>query len=357
MKLSVFSTDYFLGLRNLWESRTILLPATKFHRFLSSKSNSFREYEVNIKTCGALYRKWRTEKKFKSLPNGDLNFKVTYIDNYESSILKSKSSVPVVVAIHGAPGSYNDFYALASYLQHKARIIVPTFPDYSYYKPGVFRFSAEEKAQLLKDFLTAISVSHVDALVAHSSGIYPALRLCYDDNLTIKSLIMLNVGTYTFDMKSTKHIRIMGKITAASENPILLKILQILAPTLFKMIKIPVRIDNIMDTLLTTSTMVYADIPQAKERFSQLSQKGIPVLYAFSNDDKLIGKEVSYELAYLLGASDADIYVYDKNGIMMHTGRENSILKVMSFEAGSHYVFKKHADILHKSIEDFLDKL
>ncbi|GFY52062.1 uncharacterized protein TNIN_290751 [Trichonephila inaurata madagascariensis] len=300
---------------------------------------------------------WRKEKKFKSLPNGDLNFTVPYIDNYESNVLKSKSSAPVVVAIHGAPGTCDDFDGLASYLQQKARIIAPTFPDFSIYPPGVFRFSTEEKTQFLKDFLAKISVSHIDALVVHSSGIYPALRLCFDESLRIKSLIMLNVGTYTFDMKATRHMKTMHKIVAASENPVLLKILQIIAPTLFKMAKLPVRIDNIMDTLLSATTMVYADVPQSKEMFSQLSLKGIPILYAFSKDDKLIGDKCCYDLAYLLGASDADIYSYDKNGIIMHTGRESSALKVMAFEEGSHYVFKKHANIIHKAIEEFLDKL
>ncbi|PRD34383.1 UNVERIFIED_CONTAM: hypothetical protein NCL1_14832 [Trichonephila clavipes] len=129
---------------------------------------------------------------------------------------------------------------------------------------------------------------------------------------------MLNVGTYTFDMKATKHIKTLRKMTAASENPVLLKILQIIAPTLIKMAKLPVRIDNIMDTLLSATTMVYADAPQAKEKFIQLSLKGIPIFYAFSKDDKLIGDKCCYDLAYLLGASDADIYSYDKNGMIMH---------------------------------------
>ncbi|GFQ72746.1 uncharacterized protein TNCT_333921 [Trichonephila clavata] len=329
-RLGVYSSDFYPSLRKLRENRTILFPLTRFHRFLTFEANNLRKYEVNIQTCGDIYQRWRKEKKFKSLPNGDLNFKVTYIDNYESNALKSKSSAPVVVAIHGAPGTCDDFDGLASYLQHKARIIVPTFPDFSIYEPGVFRFSTEEKAQFLKDFLTKISISHIDALIAHSSGIYPALRLCFDESLTIKSLIMLNVGTFSFDMKAAKHIRTMRKIIAASENPVLLKILQIIAPTLFKMAKLPVRIDNIMDTLLSATTMVYADVPQSKERFRQLSLKGIPILYAFSKDDKLIGDKCCYDLAYLLGASDADIYSYDKNGIIMHTGKKLAVKNLLS---------------------------
>ncbi|GFT54446.1 uncharacterized protein NPIL_533951 [Nephila pilipes] len=354
MEFGMYS--FYPGLRHLRVNRKVF-PSTIFHRFLSSELNSFREYEVNIKTCGDLYRRWRKERKFKSLPNGDLNFKVTYIDNYKNCDIKSKSSIPVIVGIHGAPGSYNDFYGLASYLQDKARIIVPNLPDFSFYKPGVFRFSTEEKAQFLKDFLAEISVSRIDALVLHSSGIYPALRLCFDDSLTIKSLIMLNVATHNFDMKCTRHIKQMRKIVVACENPLLLKILQPLAPYLLKIAKIPIRIENVMDTLLSATTMVYADIPQAKESFIHLSLKGTPILYAFSNDDKVIGKKASYDLTNLLGASNDDIYIYDKDGILIHKGRECSALKVMSFEEGSHYVFKKHADIIHKAVEDFLDKL
>ncbi|CAL1276088.1 unnamed protein product [Larinioides sclopetarius] len=306
----------------------LLSPFVKFHRCFSRKS-SFQEHEICIKTCGNLYRKWRDEKKFRNLPSEDLNFKITYIDNGNSAL--NTISAPVIVAIHGAPGSYRDFIALSSYFEQKARVIVPTFPGFksgciilsanyfSVYKPGIFRFSDEEKAQLTKDFLAAISVSQVDALIIHSSGIYPGLHLCLDNNL-VKSLIMLNPGTYSYDMKSIKNIKFLRRLVAACEIPILMKTLEYLGPILLKLGKVPVRTDNFLDPLLSATTMVHSNIPEAKAKFLHLSQKNFPMLYAFSKDDKLIGSKCCYELAHLLGVSNAEIYAYDENGIMINEG-------------------------------------
>ncbi|GIY74589.1 uncharacterized protein CEXT_146711 [Caerostris extrusa] len=231
------------------------------------------------------------------------------------------------------------------------------FLDFSSYKPGIFKFSPDEKAQFLKDFLAAISVSRIDALVVHSSGIYPGLQLCLDNNPVIKSLIMLCPGTYTFDMKATKYIKLMRKLVALSENPLFLKLFQPIAPIVLKLANVPVRVENMWDPLLSAATMVNGDVLQAKEKFHTLAQRGFPMLYAFSKDDKLIGKEASYNLAYLLGASDADIYTYDMEGNITNKGKDNSSLKVMAFESGSHYVFWKHPDIIYKAIEDFMEKL
>ncbi|XP_055935253.1 uncharacterized protein LOC129965421 [Argiope bruennichi] len=327
-------------------------PFAVFPRFSSGKPY-FKEHEICIKTCGNLYQKWREERKFRNVPHGDLQFKITYFDN-GNSVLKARKSLPTILAIHGAPGSYKDFIGLSNYFEQKARVIIPNFPDFSVYKPGVFRFSDEEKAQLTKDFLAAISVSRIDVLAVHSSGVYPGLHLCLDNNLPIKSLIMLNPGTYSYDMRAVKHIKFMRTLVEASEVSVFMKILPYLGPILLKLAKVPVRTDNFLDPLLSATTMVYTNVPGAKERFLHLSQKKFPILYAFSKDDKLIGDKCAYELAHLLGVSNAEIYSYDKDGNLKNEGKNNPVLKVMSFEKGSHYVFWKHADIIFPAIEEFL---
>lgn len=47
------------------------------------------------------------------------------------------------------------------------------------------------------------------------------------------------------------------------------------------------------------------------------------MLYAFSDDDTLIGKECAYSLAHLLGCCDSDIYIYDTNGDLKQKGKWN----------------------------------
>ena len=40
----------------------------------------------------------------------------------------------------------------------------------------------------------------------------------------------------------------------------------------------------------------------------------VPVLLVFSENDRLIEKEIFYEMAEILGANDDNIAVYDENG-------------------------------------------
>lgn len=94
---------------------------------LGNKDSS--ECEVSFKSCGNLYEKWRKERKFRKLPKGDIDFKVRYVDTHKNISLCQESSVPTVVALHGAPGSCKDFSSLASFLQQNgARVVAPSFP-------------------------------------------------------------------------------------------------------------------------------------------------------------------------------------------------------------------------------------
>ncbi|GFX09526.1 uncharacterized protein TNCV_2028921 [Trichonephila clavipes] len=61
-------------------------------------------------------------------------------------------------------------------------------------KNELFRHSVEEKTQVFKDFLQALKVSEVDCIVAHSSGIYPALQLALDPALKVKCQVFFNTG-------------------------------------------------------------------------------------------------------------------------------------------------------------------
>ncbi|XP_035220219.1 uncharacterized protein LOC118193265 isoform X2 [Stegodyphus dumicola] len=227
--------------------------------------------------------------------------------------------------------------------------------NFSHYKPGIFRHSDEEKTHYLQDFLKAIAVHQVDLLICHSSSIYPGLILCLDENgPNVKSLVMLNTGTYHLGMKYFKSMKMM---VTATETPMGMKIMEICAPFIMKnIVKTPVKVENFLDPLLSATTMVHGNIPKAKEKFLQLVSRELPILYAFSEDDRLIGKKWSLELAYLLGAADSDIFQYDKDCNLKQRGNESSRLKVMSFERGSHYVFWKHPDIINNAIADFLFK-
>lgn len=94
------------------------------HKYFSVY-NGFPERSVQIQTCGNIYRKWKEQRFFFKIPEGDLIFNVPYIDTQPNI-----STLPTVLALHGAPGSWRDFTFLSSYLHDSGyRFIAPTFPS------------------------------------------------------------------------------------------------------------------------------------------------------------------------------------------------------------------------------------
>lgn len=140
---------------------------------------SISQTNVKIKTCADVYNFWRTKKRlYKRAPKDGIEFQVDYIDTGLSLSEERLKSAPVVLALHGAPGSYHDFSLLIKHLSlQNVRVIAPNFPEYvaTVQTKVLFRHSADEKAAYLRDFLRAINVNKIDLLVSHSSAIFPSL--------------------------------------------------------------------------------------------------------------------------------------------------------------------------------------
>lgn len=142
--------------------------------------------QVNMKTCADVYDYWRTCKRFyKKAPKDGVEFQVDYIDTGLAFNDELRSKMPIALALHGAPGSYDDFKLLINHLsQQKVRVIAPNFPEYiaTVKTKVLFRHSADEKAAYLRDFLKAINVYKIDLLVSHSSAIFPTLLILLNAN-------------------------------------------------------------------------------------------------------------------------------------------------------------------------------
>lgn len=142
--------------------------------------------QVKMKTCADVYDYWRTCKRlYKKAPKDGVEFQVDYIDTGLAFNDDIRSKMPIALALHGAPGSYDDFKLLINHLsQQKVRVIAPNFPEYiaTVKTKVLFRHSADEKAAYLRDFLKAINVNKIDLLVSHSSAIFPTLLILLNAN-------------------------------------------------------------------------------------------------------------------------------------------------------------------------------
>jgi len=86
-----------------------------------------------------------------------------------------------ILAVHGSPGSHNDFRQLIPKLMAKNyRFIGVNFPGHGRtsidpYR-GIFRHKTAEKMEFLEDFLQTLNVPKVDLYLSHSAGAYPLVN-------------------------------------------------------------------------------------------------------------------------------------------------------------------------------------
>src|SRR5436190_1798441 len=83
------------------------------------------EETVRIRTCTHVYSTQRDNFLFKKCPKNGIDIDVKYIDTASASNLNSSNSsnlnssnnsMPTVLALHGAPGTFGDYSSLANYL-------------------------------------------------------------------------------------------------------------------------------------------------------------------------------------------------------------------------------------------------
>ncbi|GFQ91696.1 uncharacterized protein TNCT_710151, partial [Trichonephila clavata] len=230
------------------------------------------------------------------------------------------------------------------------------------YLPGkqkneLFRHSVEEKTQVFKDFLKALKVPEVDCIVAHSSGIYPALQLVLDPALKVKCQVFFNTGGHkaTVTMKpywfiwtcTYLYLNSFGRIFIQKAGRFIMK----------QILRTPIRNDNIDGIALLAVTMIFSQFWETKEVFIDIAKKKIPTLYCFSEDDKVVEKELTYQILSLLGASKANVNYYDEDGNMKNKGRDLPWLKLLSFKEGSHYVFRKHPEVCNEEVLQLLEQI
>ncbi|XP_014674685.1 PREDICTED: uncharacterized hydrolase YNR064C-like [Priapulus caudatus] len=103
------------------------------------------------------------------------NLMVSYIDTANTTEDLKK---PVIILVHGAPGSHMGFLPLVDKLEPHARVIVPNFPGYGFTDmddDGYFQHSIPEKVELIVDLLGALKIKRVAMAIGHSIGSFPVL--------------------------------------------------------------------------------------------------------------------------------------------------------------------------------------
>jgi hypothetical protein len=120
---------------------------------------------------------------------------------------------------------------------------------------------------------------------------------------------------------------------------------------------VPVKTDNVDNVLLSATTMYFSGIEKLPGYLSSVRENRVPLLYVFSENDRLVDTKVFYEMADMLGAEEDHFSRYTPQGSLDKPCRANDWMKIMAFKSGGHYAFLKHAPTVNQEILALLQKV
>lgn len=313
---------------------------------------------LSLTTCSKVYSAPRTSFLerilFKRCPKNGINLEVTYFDSKP----EASNNTPIVVAVHGAPGTYEDYSGLVREFTSKGyRFICPNFPDMKYtFRTWTFRQTTEEKSEFLSDFLTAINIPRVDVIIAHSSGVYPTLELWKQNPDIFKSIVLVNAGAH----------RTMKVMKQWSVTIIAWMNLHPLGRKLFLLTGIQERLrqpgggtpsssDAGINSLHSITTMFLARVDRLLEITSLMKTRQTPTLYVYSEADKLIEPQAFKEMVRLLGADVENTTFVSRDGNIKRkpSSPPPQWLRVFNVEGG-HYAYKSYTSLIVNEVEKML---
>ncbi|KAI1282118.1 hypothetical protein HDE_13143 [Halotydeus destructor] len=319
--------------------------------------------KVAISTCGQLYSSWSSKKSMYKLaqPQG-LDLVVEYADSLgmvNGQGVEIDRTAETVLCLHGAPGSHKDFAHLIKDLAAQGkRVIVPNFPTYKLTETTkLFRHSAQEKKEYVKDFLKAIGVSEIECLVSHSSAIYPTCLLWREDNgITIKAIAFINPSGHR-RIKAMKPKFLTSVSVRVYQVKLGRALMRMCGTTVLSITGCPVRPDNMDQVILSATTMVYSKFRHLSESLLLMREKQLPILLVFSENDKLVDTDISYEMAAILGAQVTSFTRYDEQTELTSESTDKANPWVVVIPEGGHYSLKNYPKVVNHHVTQFLQSV
>lgn len=316
----------------------------------------YKERTVTVTACAEIFRTWKTTRPGWKYVNPDgVRVTLPYI---HTGLDRQSDGGPNVLAVHGAPGSYHDFGSLTSALDSLgASVIVPTLPDLNFsMESQSFWHSVEEKTDLLKEYLVAINLREIDMMIAHSSSMYPALRLALNHpDIKVKSVVFI-APSGCRRITQLSPFWLMKGFDAWFRVPWLQHFMCNLAVYIVRVLGKPNN-NQIKGTLLSMITMMHSKYDEAGPMVRELKRRKIPALMLFGERDKLIDRDISVEMAAMIGVSPEMMWSYqgkeDREAHLVQTGQPDENCEVVCFKQGTHFAFKKYPSIFNSIISRF----
>jgi pimeloyl-ACP methyl ester carboxylesterase len=129
-------------------------------------------------------------------------------------------------------------------------------------------------------------------------------------------------------------------------------------PAFLTVVGVPVRVDNMDNVMLSATVMRNSRCQRVVRQLQQLSQMKIPTLLVFSENDKLIEKEIFYEMTQFMKLDPKNFDVFNNEGdIELSRSLSSDWIRVMVFKAGGHYAYSNYAGTVNKAVSELLSKV
>lgn len=169
-------------------------------------------------------------------------------------------------------------------------------------------------------------------LVTHSSGVYPSLYL-WNNLKDMPDNRLKEIKSFAlFSPPGSRRIKAMrpkwftqgcGDFYCTDYGR---KVLRFTGAKIFKLAGVQLKLDNIDNLFIACVTMNNTKEHLLKDHFKLIDEKQIPVFYSFSEDDRLIEKEIFYECLEALNLDKKDLVLYNKDTELLQLGKNFGIV-------------------------------
>lgn len=275
-----------------------------------------QEKVITFNSCKEFYSSKTKSKLFNRCKPHGIQVELKYIDTHDETD-KAKATV---LALHGAPGSYEDFAGIINQLTTQGcRVIAPNLPDIKLTnQTGKYFHSTEEKGEILRDFLRAIEAPIIDVAMMHSAGVYPGMKLWYERPELIKSLVLLNPSGHRRckGMKPAVWIDLLAQMNLSRTGRLLW---QRFGATAISLLGHAAKISKEeTDGSITAMLGMYmAGVERLEVYCRHAANMGTPTVMLFTDRDRLIELNIYLEILQMFGATLENVNMIDaKTGLV-----------------------------------------
>ena len=309
---------------------------------------------------------------------GGTKFMVKYIDTqdddndtkkngaHESSDKQSlggkSRDKPVLLLLHGVPGTHEDFKHFIDEFGNEYRILVPNFPDFKFsIETNSFWHTNCERVELIRQFLLKLGVTHLKSIISHSAGSnISSVFWSHEIEITCDSLVLITPpGPAWLSPIQLYHAK---RFVLTGRSPIKRNLFLAFWPDwLDQFFGVPKTLSQNTtrdDLFWITFVAVLSEFnTRLQGRLEILKQRKIPTLFVLGEKDNLLPKKKYFDLIKILGATDDHITFVDEPNVKSVRKISNDWIKVLDFKSGGHFCHIKCHSIFNQEVKQFLDQL